>query len=82
MTKRFPGVTANNHVDLSVARGEIRAIMGRKRSGEKHAVQYAETGILSPTEGEIYFCGTPVSFLASAGCAEDRHFIWCTRSAT
>lgn len=61
LTKRFPGVTANEKVDLTIKKGEIRAIMGENGAG-KSTLCNMLTGILTPTEGEIFFEGKKVEF--------------------
>ena len=33
ITKRFPGVLANDHVDLDLHRGEIHALLGENGAG-------------------------------------------------
>ena len=33
ITKRFPGVLANDHINLTLEKGEIHALLGEKRSG-------------------------------------------------
>lgn len=61
LTKRFPGVVANEGVNLTVHEGEIRAIMGENGAG-KSTLCNMLTGILPPTEGEIFFGGEAVHF--------------------
>ena len=34
ITKRFPGVLANDHVDLDVAAGEVHALLGENGAGK------------------------------------------------
>ncbi|MGH2425462.1 MAG: ATP-binding cassette domain-containing protein, partial [bacterium] len=34
ITKRFPGVVANDHIDLEVRRGEIHALVGENGAGK------------------------------------------------
>jgi ABC-type sugar transport system ATPase subunit len=61
IVKKFPGVTALNGMDLSVRKGEIRAIMGENGAG-KSTLCNIITGLYGPTEGEIRFKGRKVSF--------------------
>ena len=56
LTKRFPGVVANEDVNLTIMAGEIRAIMGENGAG-KSTLCNMITGILPPTEGKILFEG-------------------------
>ena len=61
LTKRFPGVVANEDVNLTIMAGEIRAIMGENGAG-KSTLCNMITGILPPTEGKILFEGKEVLF--------------------
>jgi len=59
LTKRFPGVVANENIGLKIHQGEIMAIMGENGAG-KSTLCNMITGILQPTEGEILFKGRKV----------------------
>jgi len=59
LTKKFGNFTANSEIDLSVAEGEIRAIIGENGAG-KSTLMNMLYGILEPTSGEILYKGSPV----------------------
>ncbi len=61
LTKEFPGVVANQDLDLKIKKGEVRAIMGENGAG-KSTLCNMLTGILPPTRGEIYFEGKKCDF--------------------
>ena len=60
ITKRFPGVTANDRVDLSVRAGEIHAIVGENGAG-KSTLMRILYGLYQPDAGTITVKGRPVT---------------------
>jgi simple sugar transport system ATP-binding protein len=61
ITKRFPGVIANDQIDFEIKAGEIHAILGENGAG-KTTLMKILFGEYQPDEGEIYIAGEPVNF--------------------
>src|SRR5215213_7712842 len=59
ITKRYPGVIANNKIDLDVKAGEIHALLGENGAG-KTTLMNILFGLARPDEGEILLDGKPV----------------------
>ena len=59
IVKRFPGVLALDHVNLSVRKGEVHALLGENGAG-KSTLMKILSGAYSKDEGEILFEGKPV----------------------
>src|SRR5512137_1035014 len=61
ISKRFPGVVANDHIDFEIRAGEIHAILGENGAG-KTTLMKILFGLIQPDEGEIYVHGEKVAF--------------------
>jgi len=61
ITKRYPGLIANDRVDFEIRAGEIHAILGENGAG-KTTLMNILFGLTQPDEGEIYVFGKKVTF--------------------
>lgn len=60
ITKRFPGVLANDHVSVEIARGEIHALLGENGAG-KTTLMNILYGLYRPDAGKIFINDQPVT---------------------
>lgn len=68
--KKFSGVYANEAIDLSVAKGEIHALLGENGAG-KTTLMNILFGIYSADEGEIFWKGKKVHFHSPKDAIEE-----------
>jgi simple sugar transport system ATP-binding protein len=79
ITKRFPGVVANDDVDFEASHGEVHALLGENGAG-KSTLSNILTGLYHPDEGVVELDGRPVAFTSprdalDAGiCMVHQHF--------
>ena len=65
VTKRFPGVVANDDVSIAVRKGEIFALLGENGAG-KSTLMSMLFGLYEPDEGDIYIRGERVRISSPA----------------
>lgn len=59
VTKRFPGIVANDDISLGIRKGEIFALLGENGAG-KSTLMSILFGMYEPDEGEVYIRGKKV----------------------
>ncbi len=74
VTKRFPGVVANDRVSFEAAPGEVHALLGENGAG-KTTLCNLLTGLLRPDEGELQVAGRHVRFRSPRDAHDARIFM-------
>ncbi|MEC9000797.1 MAG: ABC transporter ATP-binding protein [Actinomycetota bacterium] len=80
ITKRFPGVVANDRVDLRVAEGEIHAVVGENGAGKStlmkilYGMQAADEGTMTVGGAEVRFSSPSEAIDAGIGMVH-QHFM-------
>jgi simple sugar transport system ATP-binding protein len=69
ITKRFPGVLANDHVGFDLRRGEVHALLGENGAG-KSTLMNILYGLYTPDEGEILLDGRPIDLGSTKAAIE------------
>ena len=59
ITKRFPGVLANDHINITLEKGEIHALLGENGAG-KTTLMNILYGLYQPDEGQIFVNGKEI----------------------
>ena len=63
ITKKFPGIIANDNITLQLKKGEIHALLGENGAGKSTFLKIL-SGQLEPTNGEVAITpGERLSFL-------------------
>ncbi|MBP8933494.1 MAG: ABC transporter ATP-binding protein [Candidatus Atribacteria bacterium] len=64
-TKYFPGVLANDHIDLSINQGEIHGLLGENGAG-KSVLMSTLYGLYRPDDGKVFIRGQEVTIESPA----------------
>lgn len=65
ITKRYPGIVANDGVSMDIAPGEVLAVLGENGAG-KSTLMKIIYGATRPDEGEVYFDGKKLEVASPA----------------
>jgi simple sugar transport system ATP-binding protein len=71
ITKVFPGVVANDNVDLDVRYGEVHSLLGENGAGKSTLVKIL-FGLCQPDEGSIHLRGEPIAVESPAEAIASR----------
>jgi general nucleoside transport system ATP-binding protein len=69
ITKQFPGVLANDRVNLDLLQGEVHALLGENGAG-KSTLMNILYGLYTPDEGQILLRGKPIELGSTKAAIE------------
>ena len=69
ITKRFPGVLANDNINFDLRHGEVHALLGENGAG-KSTLMNILYGLYTPDEGEILLNGKPIDLGSTKAAIE------------
>lgn len=71
IVKTFPGVIANDHINLEVYEGEIHCLLGENGAG-KTVLMSILYGLYQPDAGRIYYKGQPITIRSPRDAIRNR----------
>jgi general nucleoside transport system ATP-binding protein len=69
ITKQFPGVLANDHIDFDLRRGEVHALLGENGAG-KSTLMSILYGLYTADSGQVLMNGKPVTIASPKNAIE------------
>ena len=68
LTKRYKTKEVLKQIDLTLERGHIIGVLGPNGSGKTTLIKLIN-GLLTPSEGELFFCGEKIGVESKIGIA-------------